>query len=159
MAAAGLYADLQFLAKILSANLKLKELRSGKRSSANEAASFLSTLMYARRLIPYFVEVVIAGKDYNGEYNIYILDPAGSIVKEEKFIATGSGMMFALGVLESEYKKDISISEAKELAKKAVYAAIQRDMGSGDGIEIVTISEKGIDRELIKIENIEKKVA
>jgi len=159
IAAAGLYADLQFLAKILSANLKLKELRSGKKSSAKEAASFLSTLMYSRRLLPYFVEVIVTGKDHNGEYNIYILDPAGSIIKEDKFMATGSGMMFALGVLESSYKEDISLEEAKELAKKAVYAALQRDMGSGDGIEIVTISEKGIERELIKVGNIEKKIS
>lgn len=156
IAAAGVYADLQFLAKILSANLKLKELRSGKKVTAREAAYFLSAMMYARRLLPYLVEVIVAGKD-NGGFGIYTLDPAGSIIEEKKFIATGSGMMFALGILEAEYKEDLSLEEAKELARKAIYTAIQRDMASGDGIEIVSITDEGIERELIKLSNSETK--
>jgi len=156
IAAAGVYADLQFLSKILSANLKLKELRSGKKVTAREAAYFLSTMMYSRRLLPYLVEVIVAGKD-NGCFGIYTLDPAGSIIEEKKFIATGSGMMFALGVLEAEYNENLSLEAAKELARKAVYTAIQRDMASGDGIEIVSITDKGIERELIKLSNSESK--
>ncbi len=151
MAAAGLYADLQYLSKILSANLRIRELRSNKEVTANEAAHLLSAIMYSQRFYPYYVEVIIAGKDGN-DYGIYTLDAAGSVTKEEKFIATGSGMMFALGVLESEYKEDMSIKKAKELAKKAVRTAIERDAGSGDGIEIVTITNEGVTREVIKLQ-------
>lgn len=151
IAAAGMVSDLQFLAKILSANIKLKELRSNRKITVKEAASFLSILMYSRRLIPYFVQVIVAGKN-NDDYGIYSLDPAGSVIEEKKFISVGSGSTFALGVLESEYHEDISLEDAKELAIKAVYSAIQRDIGSGDGIEIVIINDEGIKRELIKLD-------
>jgi proteasome beta subunit len=155
IAAAGVASDFQFLAKILSANMKLKELRSGKNVTAKEVANFLSTLMYSHKMFPYLVEVVIAGKN-NGGYGIYSLDPAGGINEEKDFCAYGSGMMFALGVLESNYKKDITVKAAKELAKQAILAAIQRDTGSGDGIEIVTITKDGVKQELIKLNEIHR---
>jgi len=154
MAAAGVMSDFQFLVKLLSANMKLKELRSGKKVTAREVANFLSTLLYSHKMLPYLVGVLIAGKN-NGEYGMYSLDPVGAVSEEKSFCAYGSGMMLALGVLENKYHKDISLEEAKELAKQAVYAAIQRDTGSGDGIEIVTVSKDGINRELIKLSEIE----
>jgi proteasome beta subunit len=42
-------------------------------------------------------------------------------------------------VLESLYHCDITNDEAKELAKKAVAAALERDPGSGNGIDVLVI--------------------
>ncbi len=155
LAAAGVVADLQVLTKILKAELTLKQLRSGKEPTAKEAANLLAAILYSKRFyfIPYMVALIVAGKD-NGSWNLYVLDPIGSVIEEKKYYAEGSGMMFALGVLEANYKEDMSLEEAKELAKKAVYAAIRRDAGSGDGIEIVTISDTGIRKEYIPIKEV-----
>ncbi len=155
LAAAGVVADLQVLAKVLKAELTLKQLRSGKEPTAKEAANLLATILYSKRFYftSYMVALIVAGKD-NGSWNLYVLDPIGSVIEEKKYYAEGSGMMFALGVLEANYKENLTLEEAKELAKKAVYAAIKRDAGSGDGIEIVSISDKGVEREYIPIKEI-----
>lgn len=152
IAAAGLVADMQILGKILSAELKLKELRSGTKVKAKEAANLLALYLYSKRFyfIPYMVAIIVAGKDED-KYSIYTIDALGSLIEEKKYYAEGSGMMFALGVLEAEYNENLTLEEAKKLAEKAIRSAIKRDIGSGDGIEIVTISDKGIERTFKKI--------
>jgi len=155
--AAGLVGDIQALVKILQANLKLKYLRSKNEPTAEEAASFLSTLMNYYKWFPFFSEVIIVGKD-NDDYNIYSIDEAGGLEKFDNFTSTGSGMVFALGVLETEYKENMSEEEAKELAKKAILAAIKRDLGSGYGIEIWTLTKEGLKKELYEVkEELQKK--
>ncbi|BFI73357.1 proteasome subunit beta [Nanoarchaeota archaeon] len=157
MGAAGLVGDIETLVKILQANLKLKKLKSKIDATAEEAANYLATLMNYYKWFPFFTEVIIAGKDEDG-YNIYSIDEAGGLEKFEDFISTGSGMPFALGVLESEYKKDMDKEEAKELAKKAVLAAIKRDLGTGYGIEIWTLTDQGLEKEIYEIkEELNKK--
>jgi proteasome beta subunit len=157
MGAAGLVGDIQTLVKILQANLKLKYLRSKNEPTAEEAASFLASLMNYYKWFPFFSEVIIVGKD-NDDYHIYSIDEAGGLEKFDDFISTGSGMVFALGVLETEYKENMSEEEAKELAKKAILAAIKRDLGSGYGIEIWTLTKEGLKKELYEIkEELQKK--
>jgi len=151
MGAAGVVADIQMLAKILSAEIKLKELRSKIKVTAEEAANLLSRIMYSYKFFPFFTEIIIAGKDKD-DFSIYMIDELGGLTKHEDFIATGSGMMYALGVLEANYKKSLTKEEAKELAKRAILAAIERDLGSGEGIDIYVITEEGIERETYKVE-------
>jgi len=157
MGAAGLVGDIQALVKILQSNLKLKYLRSKNEPTAEEAASFLSTLMNYYKWFPFFSEVIIVGKD-NDDYNIYSIDEAGGLEKFDNFTSTGSGMVFALGVLETEYKENMDEEEAKELAKRAIMAAIKRDLGSGYGIEIWTLTGEGLKKELYEVkEELQKK--
>jgi len=157
MGAAGLVGDIQALVKILQANLKLKYLRSKNQPTAEEAASFLSTLMNYYKWFPFFSEVIVVGKD-NDDYNIYSIDEAGGLEKFDNFTSTGSGMVFALGVLETEYKENMSEEEAKELAKRAILAAIKRDLGTGYGIEIWTLTSEGLKKELYEVkEELQKK--
>jgi proteasome beta subunit len=53
-------------------------------------------------------------------------------------------MMFATGVLESTYRKDMSINDGVKLAFTAVHTAIQRDIATGNGIDIFTITKDGV---------------
>ena len=48
------------------------------------------------------------------------------------------------GVLETLYKKDMSIDEGVKLSVKALSAALQRDIASGNGIDVFTITKDGI---------------
>jgi len=151
MGTAGLVADAQMLAKILSAEVKLKELRSKIKVTAEEAANLLSRIMYSYKFFPFYTEIIIAGKDKD-DFSIYMIDELGGLTKHDDCIATGSGMMYALGVLEANYRKDLTKEEAKELAKKAVLAAIERDLGSGEGIDIYVVTDEGIEKETYKVE-------
>jgi proteasome beta subunit len=63
---------------------------------------------------------------------------SGAITNED-FASSGSGSPIAYGVLESLYHKEITNEEAKEIARKAVSAAMERDPGSGNGIDVLVI--------------------
>ena len=48
------------------------------------------------------------------------------------------------GVLETLYKKGLTVDEGVKLAAKGINAAVQRDIASGNGIDIVTITKDGV---------------
>jgi proteasome beta subunit len=73
---------------------------------------------------------------------IYNLDLFGSI-STEKFISTGSGSPVAYGYLESEYREGMSVNDAYKVAMQAIAAAIRRNAGTGDNINVVIIDKDG----------------
>jgi 20S proteasome alpha/beta subunit len=48
------------------------------------------------------------------------------------------------------YKENLTVNEAVEIGKKAINAAVQRDVASGNGIDIIAISKEGVKRVLTK---------
>lgn len=52
-----------------------------------------------------------------------------------------------MGVLEAEYKEGMTVEQGKELVKKAAKAALSRDIGSGNGLDIMTITKSGVKEE------------
>lgn len=151
MSFTGSVSDAQRVAKILPAELRLKELRSKSRPSVKQAASLLSSILYSSirqpSMIPHMVGNLIGGFNKDGSTELYTVEPSGSVLKVEDYDANfGSGMPYVLGLLERQYKKNISIEEGIELAKEALKSSTQRDMGSGYGIDIFTITKEGINK-------------
>lgn len=144
---AGTVSDVQLLVKYLKAELKLKEIRTGRESTVKEGASLLANFVYSNirkySLIPGISHFIIGGKDATGAH-LYDLSPDGSIVEVDDYISSGSGSVMAFGVLETLYKKGLSVDEGVKLAAKCINAAVQRDIASGNGIDIVTITKDGI---------------
>ena len=142
-------ADSQRLVKIIAAELKLKELRSRTRPTVKQAANLFSTITYSQirqpSMIPSIVGTLIGGFNEDGSTELYTIEPAGSVVKVEDYDANfGSGMPYVLGLLERQYKENMSVKEGVELAIEAVKASTQRDIGSGYGIDVFTITKDGI---------------
>ena len=81
--------------------------------------------------------MLVGGVDEEGGH-VYVADMSGAITGED-FAASGSGAPIAYGVLESRYNIEVTIEQAQEIATKAVAAAMERDPGSGNGIDILTI--------------------
>ena len=144
---AGTVSDVQLLTKYLKAELKLKDIRTGRETTVKEAASLLANFVYSNirkfSLIPGISHFIIGGKDPSG-FHLYDLSPDGSIVEVDDYISSGSGSVMVFGVLETLYKKGLSIDEGVKLAAKGVNAAIQRDIASGNGIDILTITKDGL---------------
>jgi len=149
VASAGFIADMQQLSRTLEAEMKLYELNTGLRPRIYNVAKLLSIILYSSRLAPYLVEMVVGGVDEDGAH-IYVLDPLGAVI-EDDYVALGSGAQIAIGVLESDYKNDIGVREARELALKAVRAAFSRDAISGDGVDLLIIDGSGIREEFIPV--------
>ena len=144
---AGTVSDIQLLVKLSKAEIKLKDLQTNRTSTVNEAANLVAGLVFStfRRpaMIPSIASFMLAGKDDTG-FHFFNLGIDGSIHEVDDFMGDGSGEVYALGVLETLYKKGISVDDGVKLAVKAVNAALQRDLFSGNGIDVVTITSKGV---------------
>lgn len=149
IASAGILADMQTITKILKVNLNLYELETRKKPSVRAAAKLLSVLLFQHRLLPYIVELIVGGIDDEGPH-IYVLDALGSLI-EDNYAALGTGAKIAIGLIESEYREDLKVDEGKELAIKAIKQAISRDPVSGDGIDLLIISNNGTFEETIQL--------
>lgn len=142
VAFAGLFADMQALARFLKAEVKFYELTTSKPMNVKSVAKILSIILYSQKYMPYLSETLVGGVDNEGSH-LFILDPLGSVI-EDNYAAIGTGAPVAIGIIESLYKKEIDLNDGKKLAYRAVKVAVERDAASGDGIDLVSISEKGI---------------
>jgi len=144
---AGLVSDIQLIIKLTRAELKLKQIRTGTKPSVKEVSSLFSTILYhnIRKFSPFIgvAAFIIGGVDGKG-YWLYDASPDGAVLQYDDFVATGSGSVIAYGVLESTYKKDMSLKDTIKLCTRSLNAALQRDSASGSGIDIVTITQDGI---------------
>lgn len=150
---AGTVSDAQLLIKLVRAELKLKEVRTNKKPNTKEAANLLGGLLYSgiRRpsMMPSIAHFLLGGKDSSGVY-LYDLFPDGSVTKIKDYVSSGSGSVFAYGVLETQYKPEMTTEEAAELALKAINTALQRDSCSGNGIDVVAVKANEIKRVMHK---------
>ena len=139
IAIAGQLSDAEHLIKVTAAERKLIELRRGFPLSVKESSRLIANLAYSglKNYQPYYVELLVAGVDASGSH-VNVADMSGAITNED-YAASGSGAPIAYGVLESLYHFDITNYEAKEIAKKAVSAAMERDPGSRNGIDVLVI--------------------
>ena len=53
-------------------------------------------------------------------------------------------MPYILGVLERNYKNDLTMKQGIELAVDCLKASTQRDTASGNGIDVFTLGKDGI---------------
>lgn len=145
----GTSSDIELAKKMIRAELKLKELRDKKRPTVAESANFIALLLYKNirqaSMIPFMAGLMVGGLDEDGTASLYSVEPAGSTIKVEDFDANfSSGMPYILGMLEKNYKKNLSLKEAVSLAVEAIQSAIERDTASGYGIDVITITKDGI---------------
>jgi proteasome beta subunit len=142
---AGLMADMQVLTKEVGAQLQLYSFERDRLASVRSAAKVMAALLFERRMYPYLAQTIVGGIDDEGP-SLFVLDPIGSII-DDKYASVGSGSEIAVGVLEAEYKEGMTVEQGKELVKKAAKAALARDIGSGNGLDIMTITKTGIKEE------------
>ena len=150
---AGTVSDAQLLTRLAKAELKLKEVRTSKRPTTKEAANLIAGLLYSsiRRpsMFPAIAHFLLAGKDVDGTH-LYDLFPDGSVTLIKDYVSSGSGSVFAYGVLETQYGKNMGVDDGVKLAVKAVNTALQRDSASGNGINVVVVTSKDIKKVMHK---------
>jgi proteasome beta subunit len=140
MTTAGGVGDAQQLARLMSVESNLFNVRRGKTMTVGAVATLLSNVLNQSRYYPYYVQLLVGGVDADGP-SMYSVDAMGGATKEEEIVATGSGSPIAYGVLEDQFKKDMKEKEAVGLAIRALKAAMRRDIGSGEDIQVVVITK------------------
>ena len=150
---AGSVSDIQLLLKVIKAQISLDQLRRHKDMKVNEAANLLASLVYRNIRTPSMIlgvtHFIFGGKDNEG-FHLFDIYPDGTITEYDDYNASGSGSPFAIGVLESKYKHNISVHEGVKLVVEAINAALRRDSASGDGIDVITVTNDGIKKVLTK---------
>ena len=146
-ACAGMVADMQVLVRQVEALAKIRKLETRREVAPNSIAKLMSVIMFERRYFPLLTQVIVGG--INEKPEIYTLDPLGSVLPDD-YAAVGTGAEGALGIMDAEFKPNMSEEKVKELASRAIRSAIQRDASSGDGIDILYMTRTGHREETVK---------
>ena len=145
IATSGLVGDAQVLTRYLESRVRAMTIELGKKPSPRAITKYLALILNSSKVIPFWVGLILGG--YLEEPYLASIDAAGGIMEARRFTAEGSGMPFALAVLESEYKEGIKEKDAIKLAVKAVEASRKLDIYSGGeepGIDVALINEAGV---------------
>lgn len=150
---AGTVSDIQLLVKYLKAELKLKEIRNNRKPNVKEAANLLANFNYGNlRGMGGVCHFLFGGHDKENGFQLYDVYPDGALngvtskSKTKGYLASGSGSTFAMGLLEDTWKKDLTKEEGVSLAYRAINSALQRDSASGEGVDVLIITETGTEK-------------
>jgi proteasome beta subunit len=146
-ACAGMVADMQVLVRQVEALAKIRRLETRRDVPPNSIAKLMSVIMFERRYFPLLTQVIVGG--INEKPEIYTLDPLGSVLPDN-YAAVGTGAEGALGIMDAEFKPNMSEEQVRELASRAIRSATQRDAASGDGMDILYVTRTGHREETIR---------
>ena len=93
---------------------------------------------------------MIAGWDKQGP-GLFYVDSDGTRLKNDLF-SVGSGSTYAYGILDAGYSFDLSVEDAIDLGRRAIFHATFRDAYSGGRVMIYHVKESGW--ELIGIQDV-----
>jgi proteasome beta subunit len=148
-ACAGLVSDMQSLIRDVEAYANLYRLDNNRPITVKAASKVMANLLFNSRFMPLITQTIVGGIDDEGA-SLYILDVLGSLIPD-KYAAVGTGAEIAVGMLEETFRDGMSLKEAKDLLVRAIKSAISRDSMSGNGIDFLTITKKGIEEETIPL--------
>jgi proteasome beta subunit len=140
MTTAGGVGDAQQLARILTVECNLYQIRRSRPITVGAASTLLSNYLNQNRYFPYYVQLLVGGVDEKGP-SVYSVDAMGGATREDDIVSTGSGSPMAYGVLEDRYHADMTEDEAIDLAVRSLKSAMKRDSASGEGIQVVVITK------------------
>jgi proteasome beta subunit len=141
MTMAGGVADAQNITDILRYHANLHRIQKNESISIKSLVRLSSLIFHQNRGYPFMADILVGGYDNNGPA-LYNVDMFGS-VEEKTYVTTGSGSPVAYGLLEEEYRDNLNVEDAKVIALRAVKAAITRNIGTGDGINVSIIDKDG----------------
>ncbi|KAH8814866.1 putative proteasome component PRE2 [Xylogone sp. PMI_703] len=138
---AGGAADCQYWLAYLGMQCRLHELRHKRRISVAAASKILANLVYSYKGMGLSMGTMCAG--YTGDRpELFYIDSDGTRLAGNLF-CVGSGQTFAYGVLDAEYRYDLTEEEALALGSRSILAATHRDAYSGGYINLYHVKQDG----------------
>ena len=156
LATGGCYTDVATLHKVLGTRVAGYRLAHEADMSTPALAQLLSTTLYGRRFFPYYAFNVVAGLDAGGAGAVYTYDAVGSF-ERVGYAAQGAGQKLIIPLLDNivggRNRGDrgyggapppLSLAEAQQLAVEAFVTAGERDIHTGDAVEVWSITREGV---------------
>jgi len=164
IATAGMAADKDALHKMLKARMVMYQHQNNKPMSTTAIAQMLSNTLYHRRFFPYYTENIVAGIDNEGKGCIFGYDCVGSY-NRAFYSSSGSGQSFTMPVLDNQIgllnqtdkdapkqlpgavpiRDDLTVQEALDLVKDAFTSAGERDIYTGDHVDLCILTASGVE--------------
>jgi len=139
---AGGAADCQFWLGYLGMECRLHELRHKRRITVAAASKILANIVYGYKGMGLSMGTMVAGVTPQEGPALYYVDSDGTRLQGDLF-CVGSGQTFAYGVLDREYRYDLSDEDALALGSRSILAATHRDAYSGGSINLYHVKEEG----------------
>jgi len=159
LSTAGMQAEASTLQKVLTIRIEQYRQRHGVDIGTTSIAQLLSNTLYYKRFFPYYTFNVLGGLDHQGKGAVFGYDAIGSF-ERMPYCVTGSASALITSILDNQVafktqkKNDriLTLEEAIDLVKDVFTCAGERDIYTGDSVDLAIISKDGI-----KIEKFELK--
>lgn len=147
----GMVADIETLHKLLIAKVKTYERQFKKSPTTESLAQLLGNTLYSRRFMPFYAFNLLCGLDANGAGAVYGYDAIGSFDKLT-YGVQGSGSELGAPILDNQFVghnflvKQLAqnVQEVEETAKDIINSIAERDIYTGDQVEVVLVDATGV---------------
>jgi 20S proteasome subunit beta 6 len=154
----GCYTDIQTLHKNLQIRSAMYKHDHACEMGSAQVAQLLSTTLYHKRFFPYYAFNIVAGIDANGSGVVYTYDAIGSF-EPKNYAAQGSGQKLIIPVLDNlvghKNRLDVpmkrTLEDTVELVKDSFITAGERQINTGDAIELFLITKTGIETRVFEL--------
>ncbi|KAA3471806.1 proteasome subunit beta type-1 [Gossypium australe] len=143
--------------------LYIYQHQHNKQMSCPAMAQLLSNTLYYKRFFPYYSFNVLGGLDNEGKGCVFTYDAVGSYEKVG-YSSQGSGSTLIMPFLDNQLKSPSPLllpaqdavtplveAEAIDLVKTVFASASERDIYTGDKLELVIVNAAGIRREYMEL--------
>ncbi|KAI0084409.1 nucleophile aminohydrolase [Irpex rosettiformis] len=137
---AGTAADTEFTTALISSNIEMHALTTGRKPRVVTAMTMLKQMLF-RYQGNIGAALVLGGVDITGP-QLFTIHPHGSTDKLP-YVTMGSGSLAAMAIFESQWKPDMEREEALHLVTLAISAGIFNDLGSGSNVDACVITASG----------------
>ncbi|XP_010934682.1 proteasome subunit beta type-1 [Elaeis guineensis] len=163
LASSGFQGDIKALQKNLAAKHLIYQHQHNKQMSCPAMAQLLSNTLYFKRFFPYYAFNVLGGLDNEGKGCVFTYDAVGSY-ERVGYSAQGSGSTLVMPILDNQLKSPsplllpardavtpLSEADAVDMVKDVFASATERDIYTGDKLEIVILNASGVRREFMDL--------
>mmetsp|Transcript_5743 Transcript_5743/g.10138 ORF Transcript_5743/g.10138 Transcript_5743/m.10138 type:complete len:270 (-) Transcript_5743:277-1086(-) len=161
LSTAGMQADTCTLHKVLRTRLRMYHQNHARPMALHAVARMLSNTLYYKRFFPYYTFNVLGGLDESGHGYVYGYDAIGSHEKVN-VVCTGSSQSLIQPVLDNQVDgkqlqpgapqmNPLSLQQTVDLVKDCFSSAGERDIYTGDYVEICKITSSGVEIELFDL--------
>ncbi|XP_002733045.1 proteasome subunit beta type-7-like [Saccoglossus kowalevskii] len=139
---AGTAADTEMTTQMISSQLELHRLSTGRTARVCVANRMLKQMLF--RYQGYIsAALVLGGVDSTGPH-LYSVYPHGS-TDMLPYVTMGSGSLAAMAVFEDGFKPNMERDAAVTLVRNAIAAGIFNDLGSGSNVDVCVITKDKVD--------------
>ncbi|XP_034387250.1 proteasome subunit beta type-11-like [Cyclopterus lumpus] len=153
----GTSADCALWKRILARELRLYQLRHGRRVSTSGAAKLLARMLHPFKGTELCVGATLCGWDggaagggrdpgknpssVSGASLCYVCSDGTRL--QGALFSVGSGSPYAYSILDQGVKWGLTVDQATAVAREAVYRATHRDAYSGNCVDVYRVSSEG----------------